>query len=118
MPELPAVLQALAQSGAGSPAFTECLRQSLAVLDNRHLPLQQGLRHSSVALDDSLDFVLLRTEETEASLNLTVGIFYQGIVAGCSCTDDPAPADTVNEACEVEIRIDKKTALATIRLLD
>lgn len=118
MIRLPELLHASARSGINSPSFHREFKQMMSSLDPKHLPLQQGLQHSSVALDDALDFVLLATSENESSLRLKAGIFYQGIIAGCSCADDPTPVDTVAESCEVEIGIDKGTGEAVILLVD
>ena len=45
------------------------------------------------------------------------GIFYTGVVAGCSCADDPTPVEEQHEYCEVLIEINRATAEAVIRLL-
>jgi hypothetical protein len=45
------------------------------------------------------------------------GIFYTGVIAGCSCADDPTPVDELNEYCVVQFDIDRMTAETTVRLL-
>jgi hypothetical protein len=46
-----------------------------------------------------------------------VGVFFSGIITGCSCADDPTPVETQNEYCELLFAIDKATAETTITLL-
>ena len=42
---------------------------------------------------------------------------YSGIIAGCSCADNPTPVSELNEYCEVQLEIDKKTAETKVALL-
>jgi hypothetical protein len=77
----------------GNPDFINVLKQEIEQLDGGQLPLQQGV------------------------IRAKVGIFYSGIITGCSCADDPTPAGEQNEYCEVQVDIDKATAEARIALL-
>jgi len=45
------------------------------------------------------------------------GLLYAGIIAGCSCADDPTPIDEVTEYCVVRFDIDKATAETKVTLL-
>jgi hypothetical protein len=40
------------------------------------------------------------------------------VIAGCSCADDPTPTNELDEFCELQLDIDKLTAVATVTLLD
>jgi hypothetical protein len=51
------------------------------------------------------------------TIRARAGIFYTGIIAGCSCADDPTPVNEENEYCEVQLDIDKATAATTVILL-
>ncbi len=97
-------------------AFPQVLKAELEKLGLKELPLQQGLSASSVALDDELQAVILSVEETGTHVDVHAGIFYTGIIAGCSCADDPTPMDRVDEYCEIHVRIDAATGESTIRL--
>lgn len=101
----------------GSPAFDGILKREIAQLGAGQLPLQQGLATSSIALDDNLDVMIISIAEQAGFLSVKAGIFYTGIVAGCSCDGDPTPVDTNAEYCVVQIDIDKATAAATVTLL-
>jgi len=50
-------------------------------------------------------------------IRVKAGIFYTGVIAGCSCADDPTPIDEQNEYCVVQFDIDRTTADATVTLL-
>jgi len=101
----------------GTPDFEDMLKSEIEQLGAEQLPLQQGLSTSSYALDDILNALIISVSEGASFIRAKVGIFYSGIIAGCSCADDPTPVDEQNEYCEVQIEISKKTAEATIALL-
>lgn len=98
-----------------TPDFTAVLKREIALLGGR-LPLQQGLSRSSYALDDAIEAVVQAVSETADAIHAKVGIFYSGIVAGCSCADDPTPVEAQPEYCELDVAIDKATARATVTL--
>ena len=102
----------------GTQAFTETLKQELQRLDPRQLPLQQGLSRTSYATDSPHTAVILGVADDAQFIRAKVGIFYAGIIAGCSCADDPTPVTEENEFCEVLVEIDKVTADAQVTLLD
>ena len=49
-------------------------------------------------------------------IRVKAGLAYNGIIAGCSCSDDPTPIDETNEYCEVLFSINKETAETTVEL--
>ena len=100
-----------------TPAFNEILKQELECVDGKQLPLQQGLSHSSYADEDNFSVIILGVSDEAASIRVKTGIFYSGLIPGCNCSDDPSPDNEINEYCEVELEIDKKTAETRVRLL-
>lgn len=80
------------------------------------LPLQQGLSAGSYALDNKPSVMIISVSEGEDFIRARAGIFYTSIIAGCSCADDPTPVSELNEYCEVQLDIDKKTAETTVTL--
>ena len=100
----------------GTPGFAGVLKQEVAHLDAGQLPLQQGLSTASYVTDGKLDVMIISASEEAGCIRVKAGIFYAGIIAGCSCADDPTPVDEVSEYCEVELTIDRKTAQATVAL--
>lgn len=101
----------------GTPAFEDILKEEIEQLDAEQLPLQQGLSTSSYALDNKLKVRIISVSEDASFIHAKVGIFYTGIIAGCSCTDDPTPINENNEYCEVQLDINKTTAETAVTLL-
>jgi hypothetical protein len=112
MIRLPATLAAW-----GTPAFADRLQQELAGLGAAALPLQQGLVSGSYVHGDDLGVMLLAVSEAPETIRAKVGVFYQGVIAGCSCADDPTPVDTTTEYCELQLEIDRESAETRIILL-
>lgn len=101
----------------GTPDFEDILKAEIGQLGAEQLPLQQGLSTSSYALDDKLNVRIIGVSEEAGFIRAKIGIFYAGIIAGCSCVDDPTPVEEQNEYCEVLLDIDKITAETTVALL-
>ncbi len=101
----------------GSPEFADTLKQEVAQLDARHLPLQEGLSQSSHVTDRPVQAMILSMDEDGGLIRVKIGVFYTGVIAGCSCTDDPTPISELNEYCVLQLGIDKSTAATTVTLL-
>ena len=101
----------------GTPAFQETLKQEIEQLDAGQLPLQQGLAISSHVADSGFKAMILNVSDDPDSIHAKAGILYSGIIAGCSCADDPTPMSEQNEYCEVLLSIDKQTGKASVTLL-
>lgn len=112
MPRLSKALKAW-----GTPEFPDVLKQEIARLGPGQLPLQQGLSGSSYAVENNLQAVILNTADADDHIQVKAGIFYTGIIAGCSCADDPTPVDEQTEYCEVLLEIDKGNAETRVMLL-
>lgn len=102
----------------GSPLFPEYLKQEIGALDEQHLPLQQALAISSRVSNRPIQAMILNVTEETGQVRVKAGIFYAGIIAGCSCADDPTPIDEQNEYCVVQFLIDRLTAEASVTLLE
>lgn len=101
----------------GTPEFERVLKQEIEQLDAGNLPLQQGLSVSSYVTDRPFQARIIAASETDGLIRIKAGIFYTGVIAGCSCADDPTPVDELNEYCVVQLDIDRVTAKATVSLL-
>ena len=101
----------------GTPEFSKILKAAVEGMDASQLPLQQALASTSYALDAKLNAMIISVSEERDSIRAKVGIFYSGIIAGCSCADDPTPVEEQNEYCAVQLDIDKRTAETRIALL-
>lgn len=101
----------------GTPDFEAILKTEIEQVNADQLPLQQGLSISSYVTDAPLKAIILRVNDREGLIQVKAGLFYSGIIAGCSCADDPTPISEQTEYCEVQIQIDKNTSEATVQLL-
>jgi hypothetical protein len=101
-----------------SPRFDQTLKGELEAINAAHLPLQQGLTLSSMVSSEPFSVIVIDSGETGDCIRCRVSIIYAGIVAGCSCADDPTPLDTQTENCELLLLIDKISAATKVDLLD
>jgi len=101
-----------------TPGFRDVLKQEIEQLDAAALPLQQGLTRSSHVTDRPFQAMIIGVHEESGLIRVKAGIFYTGIIAGCSCADDPTPIDELNEYCVVQLDIDRTTADTTVTLLE
>jgi len=101
----------------GTSGFEDILKAEVEPIDVDQLPLQQGLSSSSCVTDSPRKLVIMRVTDDAEYIHARAGIFFSGIIAGCSCADDPAPVNEQTEYCEVQIDINKRTAEATVVLL-
>ena len=101
-----------------SDDFANTLKQEVCTLDPELLPLQQGLQYSSYAISDRLAMSVLNVTHDEKTITVKAGLFYNGIIAGCSCSDDPTPTDETTEYCNVVFCIDKRTAETSVKLIE
>ena len=100
----------------GTPGFETVLKQEIAQRAGE-LPLQQGLSTGNYVADEPITVVINRVAEMEDVIRVQAGIFYKGVIGGCSCADDPTPNSEINEYCEVQLDIDKATAATAVTLV-
>jgi hypothetical protein len=100
-----------------TPEFQYELKRELEQVDPNALPLQDGLTISSHALDEEISVRIISVADDPKHILVKIGVFYSGVIAGCSCADDPTPIEPQNEYCEMLTAIDKSTAEASVQLL-
>jgi hypothetical protein len=101
----------------GTPEFETALKREIEQLDAGLLPLQQGLSASSYVTDRPFQAMIISVNEEAGLIRAKAGIFYTGVIAGCSCADDPTPIDEQTEYCVLQFDIDRATAETTVTLL-
>ena len=101
----------------GTAEFDEILKKQVEQMGVEQLPLQQGLSVGNYALDGKINVLVISVSDDTNFIYVKAGIFYTGIIAGCSCADDPTPLDESCEYCEVQIVINKSTAQTEVALL-
>jgi len=110
----------LTQSRAawGSDGFNEVFRKELESVSTDELPLQEGLSLGSAVSGEPFRAMVISITEEPETVRVKAGIFYSGIIAGCSCSDDPTPTDLQAEYCEVECLLNTTTGETAITLID
>ncbi|MEJ2360408.1 MAG: hypothetical protein P8Z75_03120 [Gammaproteobacteria bacterium] len=101
-----------------TPKFAAAFKLEVASLGANQLPLQSALAHSSYVADDRIEAVILQSDESDTVVRVKTGIFFNGVVAGSCCADDPTSICEQAEYCELEFRINKVTADTQVMLLD
>ena len=101
----------------GTPDFEGILEEEIATMDAEQFPLQQGLSTGSHVIGSKFNAMIIGVSEAAGFIRVKAGIFYSGIIAGCSCADDPTPVNEESEYCVVQLDINKQTAETTIALL-
>lgn len=102
----------------GKPDFNDLFKVAVAQMDEKVLPLQQGLSQGSYASVDNLGVMILNVSDDSDHIHVKTGIFYTGLLPGCGCADDPSPEYEYTEYCEVQFDINKVSAETTITLLE
>ncbi|MEA2093063.1 MAG: hypothetical protein U9P11_00695 [Pseudomonadota bacterium] len=100
-----------------TPVFEEILKDEIEQMDVELLPLQQGLSQCSYASGDNLSVVIISVSEAPNTIRAKTGIFYTGLIPGCSCADDPTPVNEYTEYCVVQFDINRITAETRVTLL-
>lgn len=101
----------------GTPDFPAALKRELAEYAAA-LPLQQALTGTSAVANEAVTVVFLDAQTDGARIHAKVGVFFGGILAGCSCADDPTPVEAQTEYCELRLEIDRTSAETGVRLSD
>lgn len=101
----------------GMPNFEGVLKAELEQISADLLPLQQGLTSTSHVTEHPHKAMVINVVDELDIIRVKAGFFYSGMVIGCSCADDPTPISELNEYCEMQFAIDKKTAETVVVLL-
>lgn len=101
----------------GTPAFEACFKTAVEQLPAAQLPLQQGLAQTSHVSSEPFRVMVLASSAERGVVRVKAGVFYSGIIAGCSCADDPTPIDVVAEHCELLFEIEQKSGNTRVTLL-
>lgn len=100
-----------------TPEFRAVFKREAEALDPGLLPLQQGLAYTSAVADEPIRTTLIAAEATASGLRVKTGVFYAGIIGGCSCADDPTPLESQTEYCVLAFDIAAPDGAAQVTLL-
>jgi hypothetical protein len=102
----------------GSPDFQARFKAAVEQLSHGQLPLQQALAHTSSVSDEPFTAVVISCDADDDILYINAAIFFSGIVAGCSCADDPTPLEPQLENCLLQFDIDRQSGAASVKPID
>jgi hypothetical protein len=109
--------RSLAAWNASATGFGEIFTHELEQADAGLLPLQQGLSGTSSVADEAFKVMLIGATDTVDGIRVKAGVFYAGILGGCSCADDPTPLALQPEYCELWLDIDKRSGETRVSLV-
>jgi hypothetical protein len=98
----------------GTGRFSEMLRDELEALSVEQLPLQQCMTQGSHVPEQRMQVAILGMKDAGADMHIRIGVFFNSIVAGCSCADDPTPIEPLSEYCELLLRMDKRSGYVVV----
>lgn len=93
----------------GSDSFSQTLKNEMENLEASVLPLDKGTTQGGLVDDSNISATIINFTEEEGYIQAKVGVFFNEIIGGCSCGDDPL---SENAYCEIQVSIDKATAEA------
>lgn len=100
----------------GTADFARVLKEEVEGLDAALLPLAAALERGSHVSSTRVGARVLHASATPAQVQVRLGLFFNSLIAGCACADDPTPEDELAEYCEVSLCIDRRTAAAELSL--
>ena len=103
----------LAACGAGR--FEAALKAELVSLPPGSLPLQQATSQGGIVDENSITVSVLSSELSAGRIESRVCVFFDEIVGGCNCHDDPVAS---HSQCILLVGIDRRTGEADFTLLE
>jgi len=98
-----------------SDEFSKTLKAELTVLKKGVLPLYAGTTQGGMVDDSNISVTIINFSDNDNAIQAKVGVFFNEVIGGCSCGDDPL---SENAYCEFMVRIDKETAQASFNSID
>ncbi len=83
-------------------AFAARLKTAITQLPPGSLPLQQATTQGGLVDDSQIAVTVLGSEREGDEIIARVGVFFEEVVGGCNCHDDPT---SVNSYCTLQVRI-------------
>ncbi len=95
--------------------FAQHLKQALKQLPDGSLPLHLATTQGGMVDSSALDISLLHHHLHDDHLAIRMTVFFEEIVGGCNCHDDPV---RVNGCCILALTIDRQSGLCQFSLAD
>ncbi|RMG34912.1 MAG: hypothetical protein D6720_08290 [Gammaproteobacteria bacterium] len=91
-----------------SAHFASAFLEEAGSLSAGELRLERLLQYGSQAVGTPR-FMILASEADADCLRVKTGVFFESVLSGCTCADDPTPETRYNEYGELLFVIDRKT---------
>ena len=98
----------------GTERFEQTLQREILALDTGCLPLWQATSEGGQVDTGNLAVSVLGSRERGVVIEVRIGVFFNEVVGGCSCGDDPY---TRPAGCLLRVTIDKTTAGAGFEVI-
>ena len=98
-----------------SSGFSRSLKSEIEGLPAGALPLAKGTRQGGRVDDSEISATIISCSDRGDCIEARVGVFFNELVGGCSCGDEPFVANTY---CELRVAIDKASAEATFAVIE
>lgn len=96
--------------------FKYALEEQLKQLPEGSLPLVYAMQTGSYPLADSLRVMILDSTQNSDEIILNCGLFFDSVIAGCNCADDPTPVERYPEYGEFTFTINKHSGKARCQI--
>ncbi|MCW8855314.1 MAG: glucosamine--fructose-6-phosphate aminotransferase [Gammaproteobacteria bacterium] len=90
-----------------SDSFNQTLKDEIQNLKSGVLPLHLATTQGGMVDDSNISASIIHSSENDDCIQTKVGIFFNEVVGGCNCHDDPV---SENAYCEIILSINKETA--------
>ncbi len=101
-------------SAFGSTIFNQTVKQELADFNNTDFPLHLATTQGGIVDNKQVSISVLNSIEKATNIEVKLAVFFDELVAGCSCGDQPMQ---VNNYCQLLLLINKQTSQATFLML-
>jgi hypothetical protein len=97
-----------------SGVFEQTLKHEILGLEAGVLPLDKGVAQGGYVDESDLSATVLGATDDEIAIHARIGVFFTEVVANCGCGAELMPT---NAYCEIQVRINKRTADAKFTVL-
>ena len=102
-------------SCADDAEFASSLKAAITQLPPGSLPLHLATTQGGLVDDSNLGVTVLGSQRQHNTIVARIGVFFDEIVGGCNCHDDPV---TVNSYCTLQVSIDVDSADTRFQLIN
>jgi len=94
--------------------FAKTLKSEIENLPTGSLPLHKGTTQGGMVDDSDISATIIKFSANETAVQAKVGVFFNEVIGGCSCGDDPL---SENAYCEILLLIDQETGEVSFAII-